>query len=177
MNLHIFFQSWSELLRVVIIGVLAYVALVTLLRLLGNRTLAKMNAYDLVVTFALGSTLAATILSQDVSLAEGITAFALLMTMEVLITWLSEHSSTFRELIESEPTLLFFRGRFLRAQMHRARVSKDDVREAVRKNGFDSVDEVEAVVLEPDGSFSVIRHSDETPTALDDLPQKTGVDG
>jgi uncharacterized membrane protein YcaP (DUF421 family) len=41
------------------------------LRVSGKRTLAKMNAFDLVVTVALGSTLATILLSADVSLAEG----------------------------------------------------------------------------------------------------------
>ena len=53
-----FFDSWAGLGRVLVVGVLAYSALVLLLRISGKRTLTKMNAFDLVVTVALGSTLA-----------------------------------------------------------------------------------------------------------------------
>ena len=57
------FDSWAGLGRVVLIGTLAYGALVLLLRISGKRTLSKLNAFDLVVTVALGSTLATVLLS------------------------------------------------------------------------------------------------------------------
>jgi hypothetical protein len=60
--------------RVLLLGALGYVALILLLRLSGKRTLAKMNAFDLVVTVALGSTLATLLLSSRVTLLEGVTA-------------------------------------------------------------------------------------------------------
>ena len=73
-----FFTHWFDLARVLIVGVSAYAALVFLLRISGKRTLSKMNAFDLVVTVALGSTLATILLSKDVALAEGLLALALL---------------------------------------------------------------------------------------------------
>ncbi len=76
-----FFQNWSGLLRTVVVGVLAYVALVALLRVSGKRTLSKMNAFDFVVMVALGSTLATILLSKNVALAEGVVAFAVLISL------------------------------------------------------------------------------------------------
>ena len=58
-----FFESWFGIVRVALIGVCAYAALVVMLRVSGKRTLSKMNAFDFVVTVALGSTLA-TVLSR-----------------------------------------------------------------------------------------------------------------
>ena len=72
-----------------IVGTLAYAALILLLRASGNRTLSKMNAFDFVVTVALGSTLATMLLSADVALAEGVVALALLIGLQFVITWLS----------------------------------------------------------------------------------------
>jgi uncharacterized membrane protein YcaP (DUF421 family) len=71
---HFLFESWSTSFRTAVVRVLAYVMLVGVLRVSGKRTLAKMHAFDLVVTVALGSTLATILLSKDVALAEGITA-------------------------------------------------------------------------------------------------------
>lgn len=65
------FSGWENLLRTLVVGVLAYVSLVVFLRISGKRTLSKMNAFDLIVTVALGSTLATVLLSKDVALAEG----------------------------------------------------------------------------------------------------------
>ena len=65
------FGSWDGLVRVVVGGVAAYAFLVALLRVSGKRTLSKLNAFDLVVTVALGSTLATVLLSKDVPVVEG----------------------------------------------------------------------------------------------------------
>jgi uncharacterized membrane protein YcaP (DUF421 family) len=73
------FGGWQPLLRTLVVGALAYLVLVSLLRLSGKRTLAKMNAFDFVVTVALGSTLATILLSKSVTLAQGSLALALLI--------------------------------------------------------------------------------------------------
>ena len=108
------FDSWTGLGQVVGTGVVAYGALVLVLRLSGPRTLAKMNAFDFVVTVALGSTLATVLLSRDVALAEGLVAFGLLVSLQFAVTWLSVRSATVNRLVKSEPTLLLYRGDFLR---------------------------------------------------------------
>ncbi len=40
-----FFDSWSGLGRILVVGVLAYGTLVLILRISGKRTLSKMNAF------------------------------------------------------------------------------------------------------------------------------------
>jgi len=105
-----FFNTWAGLVRISIVGTLAYVALVLLLRISGKRTLSKMNAFDLVVTMALGSTLATIILSRDVALAEGVLAFAVLIGLQYAVTWLSVRSQAISRFVKSDPTLLFYRG-------------------------------------------------------------------
>ena len=84
-----FFSSWTSIARVLLVGVAAYAGLVLLLRVSGKRTLTKMNAFDLVVTVALGSTLATVLRTKSVALADGLAAFALLIFLQYGLTWLS----------------------------------------------------------------------------------------
>ena len=155
-----FFDSWSGLVRVAVVGVLAYSGLVLLLRISGKRTLSKMNAFDLVVTVALGSTLATVLLSTNVALAEGLLAFALLIFLQFGVTWLSVRSSTFRRFVKNEPKLLFYDGRFLRGAMRVERVTEEEVEAAVRQQGLANFEEVGAAVLETDGSVTVVPRTD-----------------
>lgn len=166
-----FFDGWLELVRVLVVGVLAYITLIVLLRVSGKRTLSKMNAFDLVVTVALGSTLATILLSKDVALAEGVLAFALLVSLQFLIAWVSVRSATVRSLVKAEPSLLLHRGQFLLKAMKAERVTEDEVRAAVRAQGVATLEEVEAVVLETDGSFNVVlKQSNAKPaSALQDV--------
>ncbi len=153
----VFFDGWVGLARTLIVGVLAYVFLVMALRGSGKRTLSKMNAFDLIVTVALGSTLATVLLSKDVALAEGALAFLLLIGLQFAVTWSSVRVSWIRRLVTGEPQMLLRRGAVLPAALRRARVTEDEVRAAVRAAGVSDLETVEAVVLETDGSFSVVR--------------------
>lgn len=155
-----FFDNWTNIARVVIVGVLAYAALIFVLRISGKRTLSKMNAFDLIVTVALGSTLATVLLSKDVALAEGITAFLTLIALQFVIAWLSVRSAAVRDLVKSEPRLLFFRGQFIERALSVERVTQEEVVSAVRAAGIPRLEAVEAVVLETDGSFTTLPRPD-----------------
>jgi len=160
-----FFESWFGLLRVLVVGTLAYVALVAILRLSGKRTLTKLNAFDLVVTVALGSTLATVLLSKSVVLAEGVLAMVLLVLLQFVITWLSVRSPRIRDMVKGEPTLIVHQGQFLDGALRAQRMTRDEVMEALRGNGVSDAAQVAAVVLETDGSISVIKAADQDAAA------------
>ncbi len=151
-----FFDTWSGLIRVAVVAPLAYGALVLLLRVSGKRTLSKMNAFDLIVTVAMGSTLATVLLSKDVAMAEGVLAFAALIYLQFAITWSSVRSSTVNRLMKAEPRLVLYQGDFLHHALRDERVTEGEVRAAVREQGIAEIEAVGAVVLETDGSFSVV---------------------
>ena len=166
-----FFDNWFGIVRILIVGVLAYAALVLCLRVSGKRTLSKWNAFDFVVTIALGSTLATVIVSKDIVLIEGLIAFALFAGLQFVITRLSVRFDSFEKIIKAEPTLLFDRGEFLIEAMRRQRVTESEIRAAIRSKGLAAIEAVEAVVLETDGTFSVVEKSPDTSSrsALEDV--------
>ncbi len=155
-----YFDSWNGLVRVAVVGTCAYVALLALLRISGKRTLAKLNAFDFVVSVALGSTLATVLLSSSVALVEGVTALALLVALQYAVAWASVRSRRVERFVKSEPTLLYREG-FLHEAMRRERVTEDEVKQAARGQGHANLGSVGAVVLETDGTLSLLS---ETPS-------------
>ncbi|MBI0432935.1 YetF domain-containing protein [Roseomonas sp. KE0001] len=151
-----FFDSWTGLARVLVVGTLAYAALVLLLRTSGKRTLAKLNAFDLVVTVALGSILATVLLTKSVALLEGILAIILLAGLQFGVAWLSVRSPRFDALVKSEPVLLLHQGRFLDRALRAQRVTREDVLAALRGQGLARAEQAAAVVLETEGTLSVV---------------------
>lgn len=149
-------DSWADVARTVVVGTLAYCALVLILRVSGKRTLSKLNAFDLVVTVALGSTLASILLSDNVALAQGVAAFATLVGLQFIVARLSVRSRRFARLVRSEPALLVRRGEVLRDALDRARVTEEELLSVIRSSDHPDPSKVEAVILESDGSFSVI---------------------
>lgn len=168
------FDSWTGLARVLVVGTAAYVALILILRISGKRTLTKLNAFDFVVTVALGSTLASVVLTKSVALAEGVLALALLVLLQFVIAWLSVRSSWFEGLIKAEPALLVRNGRFLDAALRRERITREEVLAAVRAQGRNSIEGISAVVLETDGSVSVIEAAGSQACALPSVPPPEG---
>ncbi len=69
-----------------------------------------MNAFDFIVTIALGSTLSAVLLNKDIALADGILALFLLIFLQYLITWSSVRSETISKIIKSKPEILLYKG-------------------------------------------------------------------
>ncbi|RYE89913.1 MAG: DUF421 domain-containing protein, partial [Cytophagaceae bacterium] len=129
----IFFTSWESIVRTLVISVLAYAGLIVMLRIAGKRTLSKMNAFDLIVTVALGSTLATVLLSKSVALADGLLAFALLIGFQYSITWLSVRSQAVSRLVKANPTLLVYQGQFLHEAMRAERVTESEILASLRE--------------------------------------------
>lgn len=150
------FDAVGDIVRVLLVGSAAYITLIVVLRISGKRTLAKLNAFDLVVTVAVGSTLATILLNSDVSFAEGVTALVLLTALQFIAATVSSRFEVGRTVVTARPTLLVSQGRFLEDALRSQRVSVDQIRQAVRSSGQGDVGRVAAVVLESDGSLSVI---------------------
>jgi uncharacterized membrane protein YcaP (DUF421 family) len=170
----VWFSGWSVIWRTLIAGSITYLALVALLRITGPRTLAKWYAFDLIVTVALGSTFANGVLSKDIAITQALTGFVLLVALQYVIGRIAVRHPRFIQVVNPAPVLLLINGELQQAAMDKNRVTRADVCKAVRSNGEYALENVAAVVLEPDGSFSVIgriERSSMSASALEDVPQ------
>ncbi len=161
----LFYQGFSDLKQLLIIAPFAYFSLVIILRMGGKRTLSKMNAFDFIVTVAMGSILATTLLSRQTSLSEGALATLLLVGLQYLVTFTASRSSGFCKVIKSEPSLLYYQGHRFEERQKAERITESELLTALRKAGYNQWSEVGAVVLENDGSLSVLPPHEETPYA------------
>jgi len=150
-----FWDGWQDIARIIILALLTYPALIFMLRISGKRTLSKFNAFDFVITIAFGSTIAAILLNSNVSYAEGLTALAMLILLQFIVTWLSVRSPAFQRLVKSEPVLLFHDGQYMKDVMRRERITRAEILAALRENQ-QSEHTAHAVILETDGTFSVL---------------------
>ncbi|QQN73824.1 DUF421 domain-containing protein [Croceicoccus sp. YJ47] len=151
-----FFDSWAQVFRVLAMVGASYALIIVILRVAGKRSLSKLNAFDFVVTIALGSILASTILLKDISLSEGVAALLGLAALQMMVTWFSNRSHRFAKALRSEPRLLLSDGKFHDEALRNERITQGEVEAAIRKHGEGKIANVSAVVLESDGSLSVI---------------------
>ncbi|MET3574557.1 DUF421 domain-containing protein [Bhargavaea ullalensis] len=154
------FGSWSEIGRILLVGTLTYILLIAFMRISGKRTLSKMNIFDFVVTIGLGSVFATILLDKTLSLATGMTAIGLMLSLQYAVSWLTVRFDPVKRLVKASPVAVFYHGSFLKEQMEHARIDKSEILQNVREKGIASMDGVMAVVLETNGDLSVIQKSD-----------------
>lgn len=180
----IFFQSWDSIIRLVVTSIFIYPGLILLLHIYGKRSLAQLNMFDFIITIALGSIFASVLILENVTILDGILIFILLLSAQFSITWTSLRWKFVDKIIKSEPTIVLFRGKLLEEYMKSARVSEEEIHSAVRHQGIACLDDVHAVVLENNGTLSVINHKDSinnsplsTINGYDNLVQETKNNG
>ena len=160
-----FFDSWSSVLKTIVVGLAAYVTLIAMLRVSGKRTLSKMNMFDWVVTVAMGSVMASTLVSDGVTYVQGITAFATLIAAQYFVTYFSVRSKRFSDLVKADPTILYYKGRYQERAMRRERVPKSEILSAIRQSGQGAPAEIAAVILESSGELIVMNEVADDQTA------------
>ncbi len=162
--------TWPSIAHTIVAGTLSYFGLIIWLRVSGKRTLSKWNSFDFVVTIALGSILASVLLTKSVSFVQTMVAIGLLVLFQFSLTWLAVRSDAVQNLIKAKPTLLFFKGDFVEQGRMQERVAKGEILAAIRLSGGSCLEDIDAVILETDGSFSVIKELEVTKaTALRDV--------
>lgn len=170
MSSEMLFGGWTPLIRTAVIAACAYPGMLLMVRISGHRTLAQLNAFDLIVTVALGSTLASVITSKDVALAQGLLAFALLILMQYMLSKAAVLSAPVERVVNGQPVLLARRGTLLHDAMAGARITADEIHAVVRSEGIPALDQTEAVVLETNGKLSVIKRAEGNAWSLESVP-------
>lgn len=158
-----FGAGWSTVGWVVLTTMAMYAATVLSVRLAGRRTVAQLSAFDAVVTIAIGSIIAGTVLSPDPSLAQGVAALVTLLSLQVVVAALRLRSSRLSRLLEFEPEVVARDGVLhLPTALLSSQLTDQELGSLLRQRGIFDLRNVAVAVLEPDGSISVVRTSEPT---------------
>jgi uncharacterized membrane protein YcaP (DUF421 family) len=146
-------------------SIAVYLFLVVALRLGGKRELAQLNTFDLVVLLLLSNTVQNAIIGSDNSLSGGLLGAAVLLGVNYLVVRVGFRHPAVARILEGTPTVLVDRGRPQEANLRRYLISTEELLAAVRRQGARDLHDVDAVVLEANGTFTVQQH-DRTASLL-----------
>jgi len=134
--------------------IIVYVFLIIGLRLSGKRELAQLNPFDLIVLLTLSNTVQNAIIGDDNSVTGGIIgATSLLGVNYLVVRFLYDHRKL-DQVVEGSPDVLIENGRVHEHKLKKELITKEELAAAARKQGFDSLSEVQQCVLEPGGTLS-----------------------
>lgn len=137
-----------------------YIALVLFTRISGKRSFSKMSSFDFAMTVAIGSVLATVILSKSVSLQHGITALAIIYTLQLLVA-AARRFKIIRNIMDNKPTLLMQNGKIIEGSLKKCKVTESDLKAKLREANVIQLSEVKAVVFESTGDISVLHGTDD----------------
>lgn len=146
--------NFSEFATVVLSGLLIYIILIVFSRLVGPRSFARMTAFDLAVTVALGAVVGATA-TGGVPMLKGATGLGTLFLLRWLVAKYRRHNLS--RLIDNSPLMLMDGPEILPEYLKRAKITEADLLQSLRQQGIRRLEEVQAVVMERDGSISVLK--------------------
>lgn len=133
-----------------------YLGFMLLAKLFGSRVLMAMTASDAVVVIMFGAVAGRVIIGHPPTLVAGLIGLATLMVLEAAFGTLRRFTGWGR-VLSRRPVLVVSEGQMLVDAMRSAHLSRTDVYTAVRRAGLASLEQVQAMVLEPTGTMSVIR--------------------
>jgi len=136
--------------------IIVYAFLVVSLRLSGKRELVQLNPFDLVVLLTLSNTVQNAIIGEDNSVLGGIIgATSLLVTNYLVVRFLYDHRKL-DQLVEGRADVLVEGGKVHTRNLKRELITAPQLEAAARKQGFESLREVEQCVLEPGGTLTFV---------------------
>lgn len=144
--------TWTEkILRPVII----YIALIILLRIIGKRELAQLNPLDLVVILLLSNTVQNGIIGNDTSVVGAIVGAAALLLINSSVAFIKYRWPKAESLTEGSPVTLIENGKLNESALRRELMTESDLDIIAHENGFDNANEIDKLILDPNGSFLV----------------------
>ncbi|AVR44464.1 DUF421 domain-containing protein [Christiangramia fulva] len=154
-----FTSDWPSLLAIILTTLGIYLAVIIFTRLAGKRSFSKMSSFDFAMTVAVGSLIATTVLSSDVSLWDGIVGLGAIYIFQIGVALLRRFE-IIKKIVDNSPLLLMDGDKILHKNLRKARVSEDDLRSKLREANVLELNQVRAVVFETTGDISVLHSTD-----------------
>ncbi|WP_218690337.1 DUF421 domain-containing protein [Psychrobacter sp. BF1] len=167
-------MDWQQIVGITVSVIGFYFFLIMFTRIVGLRSFSKLSSYDLAMTVGIGSILASTVLSKSTSLLQGVFAIGVLFLLQALLSIVRRKFKPIKALIDNQPVVLMANGEYLWDNLEKAKLSTNDIKQILRKNGIKAKSEVFAVIMETTADISVIKNNEVVPdwSLFDDIDDK-----
>ncbi|WP_010281972.1 DUF421 domain-containing protein [Bacillus timonensis] len=158
-----------EYLIIVIRSIISFIVLFILARILGKKQISQLTFFNYATGIAIGSMAAAVAVDSAIELLNGIIGLIVYSVLTYLIAFGAQKSFTFREIVESSPTVLIRDGKVLEKNLGKNKMTFDDLMTGLREKDAFKLADVELAVLETNGQLSVMKKSEKQPVTPKDL--------
>lgn len=146
----------NNYIRIIGSTLAVYLFIVIAIRLFGKKELAQLAVIDLVFILLISNAVQNAMVGPDATLSGGLVAASTLFLVNYLLKYLQFRFPRFGKIVQGDATMLVYKGKILESHLKKAKISEDELMEAVREHGVASVKEVDLAIMEVDGSISVL---------------------
>lgn len=151
-----FVAPWQTMAAVLLSTIAIFLAVLVATRITGLRSFSKMSSFDFAMTVAVGSLMASTALSAEVTVMHGVVGLVGLYGFQWVVAQVRQRVPRAGRLVDNTPTLLMVGTTMLDDHLLAVRVTRSDVRAKLREANVLCYEDVQAVVLETTGDISVL---------------------
>ncbi len=146
----------NNYIRIIGSTLAVYLFIVIAIRLFGKKELAQLSVVDLVFILLISNAVQNAMVGPDSTLMGGLVAATTLFIVNYVLKYLQYRFPKFGKVVQGDATMLVYQGKIIESHMKKAKISTDELMEAVREHGVRSVNEVDLAIMEVDGSISVL---------------------
>jgi len=147
----------------------AYLLVLLSLRIMGKREIGKLSVFDLVVSIMIAEISAVSLQDMRLPIWHGAFVIALLVLLQLTVSFVSLRSRRMHDLIEGQPTVLIAAGQINDGEMRRTRYNMNDLLMQLREKNISNIADVEFAILETSGKLSVFPKSSARPLTAADV--------
>ena len=151
--------------------------LLVVTKLMGQREMGRLNAFDFVVLITFGSVAAGVLNNPELSMQGAMVSVGTLAALNIVIAYLALKNSRFRRIVQDEPLVVVQNGRLIEKMLYRSRLNLDDLLMEMRQKNIPYLHDVEFAILETSGRISIIPKSQARPVTPRDLQIPTQYEG
>jgi uncharacterized membrane protein YcaP (DUF421 family) len=134
-----------------------YGFLMVVFRFSGKRTLKDITVFDFILLLVLSEGVQQALTSNDYSTMNAWVIIATFVSLDIGMSLLKRSFPWLDRVMDGEPLIIVRDGVALEKRMAKERIGMDDVLEAARQNGLESLSQIKYAVLERNGAISIIR--------------------
>ena len=150
-------------------SIILYILVLFVMRIMGKREIGQLQPFELAISIMI-SDLASTPMTEiGVPLIHGIIPILGLLSMHLVISFLSLKSTKLRKFISGKPSILIYRGKIDQQALKKERFTLNELEEKLRSNNVLDLGDVEYAILETSGDLSVIQKPNKRNITPDDL--------
>jgi|SRR5690348_1178076 uncharacterized membrane protein YcaP (DUF421 family) len=141
-------------------GVVVFVFLFLLMRIMGRRELSSLEPFDLILLIILGDAVQQGLTQDDYSLTGAMLAVGTIGILQVATSYANFRFPRLRSFLDGQPLVVVQDGKPIEKNLRRERLTMDDLAEAARHEGIAKLDDVAWAVMETSGMITFIKKSD-----------------